>query len=327
MTNRFLFTGEESYSLTQELKKRKSAFLDKYGQEGIFEFAGDSLILADVQNAVMGGGMFVQKKLVLIHGIPKENDPAYKVSASIQNKVEERLMAVWERLPADHVVVLVCHKPDKRTKWWKFFEKNSTVKEFIPLKPNGAEKLIQQQLGSLISSDNAAHMVSLTGTSTWTIMNETKKLRLYATYHNLNSLTKEHIDSVVFHQWETNAFAVLDTLLTDKNTCLWLLTDLQKQQQDIFQTTGMLYRWLKIIIQIIDCNKKGITSSKEIAKTIKAPPFAVAKQMNQLKLYTQKEEAITTLFDSIVSLDSAIKTGRLPAEWFWVALKKTVYAV
>lgn len=93
-----------------------------------------------------------------------------------------------------------------------------------------------------------------------------------------------------------------------------MLTDLQKQQQDIFQTTGMLYRGLKIIIQIIDCGKKGITSSKEIAKTIKAPPFAVAKQMKHAKLYEEKEQAITTLFDNIVSLDSAIKTGRLPAE-------------
>lgn len=219
-TNRFLFTGEESYLLTRELKKWKGAFLDKYGQEGIFEFAGDSLQLADVQNAVMGGGMFVQKKLIIIHGVPKENNPAYKVPASTQKKVEERLMDVWEQVPADHVVVLVCHKPDKRTKGRKFFEKSSTVKSFTPLKPKGAEKLIQQQLGTLISSELSAHMVSLTGTSTRTIMNETEKLRLYATYHNLNTLTKDQIDSVVFHQGETNAFAVLDTLLIDKKTCL-----------------------------------------------------------------------------------------------------------
>lgn len=80
-------------------------------------------------------------------------------------------------------------------------------------------------------------MVTLTGTSVWTIVNESEKLRLYASYHDISKLTKEHIDTVVFHQGEANAFAVLDTLLTDKKKCIQVLDELQHQQQDIFQTT------------------------------------------------------------------------------------------
>lgn len=90
--------------------------------------------------------MFVQKKLIIVHGVPKENDPAYKISASVQKSVEERLMSVWETIPADHVMVLVCHKPDKRTKGRKFFEKNTTVKSFAPLSDNKAGKRIESEL-------------------------------------------------------------------------------------------------------------------------------------------------------------------------------------
>lgn len=327
MTNTFLFSWEESYSLTQELKKWKQAFLEKYGQEGIFEFAWDSMDLSVIQNAVMWWWMFVQKKLILIHWVPKKNDPTYKIPAWTQTAIETWLMWVWEQIPADHVVVLVCHKPDKRTKWWKYFEKNTTVKSFTPLKEKGATTLIQKQLWTLITASNAAHMVTLTGTSVRTIMHETEKLRLYASYHSISSLTKEHIDMVVFHQGEANAFGVLDTLLTDKTQCLTLLSELQQQQQDIFQTTWMLYWGLKIIIQMTDCLKKWITSSKEIASTIKAPPFAVAKQMKFADLYKEKSDQINTLFKEIVSIDRDIKTGKLPVEWFRVSLKTLVYAL
>lgn len=49
----FLFTGEEYTLLLQELTKRKSSFLEKYGEYGLFDFSSDALQIDQLQNALM----------------------------------------------------------------------------------------------------------------------------------------------------------------------------------------------------------------------------------------------------------------------------------
>lgn len=325
--NKFLFTWEESYSLTQELSKWKAGFLQKFGEQGLFEFKGDNVDLGVIQNTVMWWGMFSEKKLILIHWVPKENDPAYKIPAWIQNSVEEWLIKSRDSIPQDHIVALVCHKPDKRTKWWKFFEKNAEKKQFDPLKPNQIASKVSSLLWPLVKAPQASLIAQLVWTNMRNIVHECEKLSLYASYHQLSSLTDEVIKDIVYHQGDVNAFGLLDTLFTDKSKAIQTITDLQQSQQDIFQTTWMLYRGLKIIIQITDCLKRWITSSKEIASAIKAPPFAVSKQLKNRDLYLKNDARITWFFWTIMSLDHAIKTGRLPAEWFWVSLKSAVYGI
>jgi len=197
--------------------------------------------------------MFSTKKLIIIHWVPKENDPTYKVPAWIQNSIEDRLLKNRESIPADHIVALVCHKPDKRTKWRKYFEKNSEKKQFDPLKANQIAPIIREKLWSLITWPQAALIAQLVGTNVWNVIHECEKLSLYASYHEVSSLTDKQINDVVYHQWEVNAFALLDNLFTDKEKSIAFISKLQAAQQDIFQTTWMLYRWLKIIIQITDC--------------------------------------------------------------------------
>ncbi len=325
--NKFLFSWEESYGLTQELSKWKGWFLEKFWEQGLFEFKWDNIDLATIQNTVMWWSMFTQKKLIIIHWVPKENDPAYKIPVWIQNTVEERLIKNRENIPQDHIIALVCHKPDKRTRWWKFFEKNSEKKLFNPIKWAQVSSLVKTQLWWLISSQQAWLIAELVWNNVRNIIHECEKLWLYASFHWLTSLTDKHINDVVYHQWEVNAFALLDTLFTDKEKTINFIAKMQANQPDIFQTTWMLYWGLKIIIQITDCLKRWITNSKEIASTIKAPPFAVSKQMNMRDIYIKNEDRITAFFAKIVKIDHAIKTWRLPAEWFRVSLKQAIYNI
>lgn len=325
MNNKFLFTGEESYWLTQELAKWKTWFSEKHGEQWIFSYKWDNIDLSSIKNTLLWWGMFSAKKLVIIHWVPKENDTAYKIPTATQNSVEDRIIKNWETVDPEAIIVLVCHKPDKRTKWWKFFEKHSEVRKFDPLKPQQCKKKVASTLWSLINAEQSGMIVDLVWTNVRNLIHECEKLQFYAAYNNLQTVTNEQIASVVYHQWDTNAFALLDTLFTDKTQSLTILEKLQTAQQDIFQTTWMLYRWLKIVIQIIDCLKKWMSSGKDIAKTIKAPPFAVAKQMKMATTYRNNEQAITQFFETVVALDYQIKTWRLPAEWFRVSLKKAIY--
>ncbi len=78
----FLFTGEEYTLLLQELTKRKSSFLEKYGEYGLFDFSSDDLQIDQLQSALMSGGMFATKKLVIIRGIPLDSTPHNKAKTS-----------------------------------------------------------------------------------------------------------------------------------------------------------------------------------------------------------------------------------------------------
>jgi hypothetical protein len=52
--------------------RRKEGFSQKFGSESIFSFDFENLDVAMVKQAIYGGGLFVTKKMVLLHGVPYE---------------------------------------------------------------------------------------------------------------------------------------------------------------------------------------------------------------------------------------------------------------
>ncbi len=324
MSNKFLFTGEEPYMLHQELHKWKAAFLGKYGEQGLFHFTSDELDHGPIMQAILSGGMFTTKKLIIISWIPKDNTPSNKASAKSSERLEAALMKNWETLPEDSVVVLVSYKPDKRTKGYKFFANNSDVKEFKPLKEIELINFVKQRLGELVTSDIATLLVATVGTSLFHIANECDKLQIYAEYHKLKKLTPKDIESIVYAQSEINSFSILDNFFTNKKKTLELITKAQSQNQDMFQFLGMLYRWLKLVIQLVDQYRSGVTSGKEIASNIKMHPFAVAKQYSNIKSLNEHFTEIIKLYHSLLELDVSIKTWTLPPEAFWIEIKTLV---
>lgn len=275
----------------------------------------------------MWGWMFSEKKLIIIHWVPKENDPTYKIPASTQQSVESWLTTNRDKIPGDHFVILVCHKPDKRTTWRKFFEKNAEIKKFEPLHEKAAIWFVLHALWKGFSENQASFIVWLIWTSKWNLVHEIEKIKSYMHFHWLTSISDEHIDQIVYHQGWSNAFELLDTLFSDKKKSLTLITTIQSQQQDIFLFTWMLYRWLKIMIQMVDCFNKWMSSSKEIASTIKAPPFSVAKQMKYKQIYQDNYQRIVAFYTWLLDIDYSIKTWRLPAEWYWPSIKKLLMSV
>lgn len=324
MPHKFLFTWEDTYSLQQEVQKRKDAFLQKYGDQAFFSLAGDDIDSSSLLNVILWWGMFATKKLIILRGIPKDSLYPYSSTAWL-SKVEDALISHRDQIPEDHVVILTCAKPDKRTKGWKFFQQHADLKEFKALKEKDLRDLVHKQLSNLISIDQASYIVQLVWLSTWNIMHECEKLTLYADYNWIERLTNKQIENVVYHQWEINAFGVLETLFTDKETTIKQIEQLKAQWQDIFQMLWMLYRGLKLLLQMIDCFEHGIKQWKEIASRLSMHPFAVNKQLKKIPELQKKKQSIRWLFFDLVEIDSSIKTWKLPAEWFWSAVKTTVY--
>jgi DNA polymerase III delta subunit len=142
----FLFTGEEYTLLLQELSKRKSSFLEKYGEYGLFDFSSDSLQIDQLQSALMSGGMFATKKLVIIRGIPLDSTPHNKAKSSDIDRCFLLLESFIASNDAETIVVCISYKPDKRTKPYKWFATHAQLKEFPLLDEKQKIVYVQQQL-------------------------------------------------------------------------------------------------------------------------------------------------------------------------------------
>lgn len=324
MKNKFLFTGLEAYTLHTEIQKWKSAFLEKYGEQGLFVFKSNELDKGVITNCIFSGGMFATKKLIIIYGVPKDNYTPNKALASKISPIEEMLINKWEKIPAESVIILISYKPDKRTKAYKFFSKNAEVKTFTPLKWPQLSQFVQQQLWPLIDTSKANLIVSLVGNNLFNLAHECEKLQMYVQYHQLEKLDEKQIQEIVYAQAEIDSFKILDNLFTNKEKTLELITHYQEQNTDIFQFLGMLYRWLKMVLQMVNLHTQGITDSKEIASTLKIHPFAISKQNKNITILRANFSKIKNFYHTLLELDYNIKSGIYPAEGFWLKIKKMV---
>ena len=327
MSHKFLFTGLEVYTLHQEIQKWKSAFLQKYGEQGLFVFKSDDLDKATITNCIFSQGMFATKKLIIIYGVPRDNYQTNKALASKISPIEEMLIAKRDQIPTDSVVILVSYKPDKRTKGYKFFEKNAEVKVFKELKGVQLTQFVEKKLGSLVDNKHANLIVSLVGNNLFNLANECDKLALYAQYHQLDKLDASHIEQVVYAQAQIDSFKILDNLFTNKEKTLELISAYQEQSTDIFQFLGMLYRGLKMVIQMVDLHTQWITNSKEIASKLKIHPFAISKQNKNITTLRAHFSKIKSFYHDLLELDYNIKSWIYPAEGFWLEIKKMVWGL
>ena len=324
MSNKHFFTGECTYLVQAEIKKRKNAFVEKYGAEWVHIIHPDNYNLTTIQSALMGGGFFSTKSLTILYGLPRDNFPTNKVKAADATQIEDFLMKHREQITPENVILLVSYKPDKRTRSYKFFDKNSTKKEFKVPKGKALSSFVSAKLWSLISWSQADLIVSRVWDDLHNLSNEWDKLIQYADFHSLDKLTDEQIELVTYSQSQINSFDILDVLFTKPEKALHLIDRAQKEWSDMFMFLGMLYRGLKMILGMIDLHLDWVKSSKDIASKLKVHPFALMKQHKHIQTFVKLQPQIQSLYHKLLTIDREIKTGQIPAEAFWVNVKRSI---
>ncbi|MBP7061598.1 hypothetical protein KA037_00740 [Patescibacteria group bacterium] len=148
--NIFLFTGEEVYLLHQELHRWRQGFLEKYGPDTVFSFSFPEREPALAQQAIFAGGLFVDKKLIIINNLPTSTTD--KIDQASEKFVND-MMAMAGQIGPDTLLVFTSPVPDKRTKFTKFLLANAQVKEFKKLSSVALKNFIKQQLQSTTIDD------------------------------------------------------------------------------------------------------------------------------------------------------------------------------
>lgn len=153
---------------------------------------------------------------------------------------------------------------------------------------------------------------------------EADKLKTYAQYHDLKSVDKKTIDNIIYTETDANNFAVLDTLLTDKEQTLATIDIISENMVDRNEFAGMLYWGLKHMLQTLDLYEQGEKDSKQIASKIGIHFFPIIKNLKIIDQISAKKSRLVRMFDELMSLDMAIKSGQFPSEGFYTEIKKII---
>ncbi|HMT27415.1 MAG TPA: hypothetical protein PKD96_03855 [Candidatus Absconditabacterales bacterium] len=326
-----LFTGEVDYLLLEELKRYKVGFTKKFGKENIFEFFPDQFNPGQVINAIFGGGLFVTKKLVIIHGFPAETDKTKKIGADASEKFEQDFFKYFDHVSPDTVVIFVAASADKRTKSYKeLISKGATIKLFEKPKGDRAKTLsqyVKNRLGDLTDEKTAQQLVQQVGDNLYHLKNESEKIRAYCSYHKITKVDEILVDKIVFKNQEVNNFELFKRLFSDKRKVLSLIDEAKAEGTNWNLYLGLLLRGIKNILLTIDQYSLGQTSSFHIAGKIGGHPATIASMLKIIDTLLEKENSLKTVYKSLTALDLNIKNGKYPDSIFWPEVKKILYEI
>jgi len=154
LQNLYLFTGENHYELRTELNRRKDTFVQKFGADTVFSYHSEHWDAAAIRQSIFGGGLFVSKKLIIVHGIPQDTEGSNKLKVDQYEQLTEALMRT--AIPEDTHLICVSYVPDKRGRFYKYISKEGQVKEFKPLTGSALLKFVKQLAPELQLGEESA---------------------------------------------------------------------------------------------------------------------------------------------------------------------------
>ena len=316
----FFFTWDNVYTLRQDLQKWKISFVEKYWSDSLFVFNSENWDNGVVNQALYAWWLFVQKKLIIIEGVPKDLAQDWWIPQDRIDKFFADFEANQQYLTDDTIVVFFSYKPDKRTRMYKWLSENVQVKEYPMYKESQLKVFIKECLHPLtISSETLDYLLEKVWTDMFRLSSEIEKLKFVIKEWEV---TNQMIDTYCFWMVEENAFSIFDELFVSPVSAVKILENMQNEWKDWNAVLAPLLWSLKVILTVIDYANQWIKDSKLIASECKLPPFAIAKNMKNADLYLSHQDLLKNLFRTIIDTEYSIKTGKYPDNYFWVTLKK-----
>ena len=319
----FLFTGEESYLVEKEVTRWKKSFSAKYGTDNIKTYSMSNFSLNAISSDLFESGLFSEKKLLILYGVPDDTFSGHKMPAAITNELAETLEHKRDQISDDAIVMFVAYKPDKRKKLYKFLTWNVTKhQDFQPLKWKGLVNFLNAE-SDLLTEQTAELIVKKVGSSMARLMSELDKLIVYCAVHDISKVDEKIINKVVYGNVEADSFALMDYFYRDVNKSWKLIDQLRDDGVNWNQIIWTMYWGTKNMLLYVDCLKRKVWS-KDIAKEIWIHPFVIAKMSKYYKEIAQKSKAIEKMHRWLLELDYNIKSGKLSDTVFWLRLKGLV---
>lgn len=293
--------GEDSFSLLQEVKRWKAAFVDKHGDSDLEELDGETASIEQIISSISTLPFLSDMRLVILKNF---------LSGKKADEANELLPAL-EKLPDSTILVMVeLKEPDKRTSIFKKLTTLATNRLF--LKPKGVQlnTWIQRRAeshGGKLSPESAAYLASVIGDDLFALNQEVQKLSLYA---RGQAITREMVDELVTGNVQKSIFTLTDQL-AQKNYSGALLTleQLQEQGEDPAFIFSMIVRQFRLILEMKALSEQNLPPAM-MARKMAVHPFVISSSIRITKNFTY--DYLKKTLAGFLELDTRLKTGLIP---------------
>ena len=311
--NLFLFTGEETYLLSEQISSWKKAFVEKHGDINLEVLDTEEMPLNEVMAAINAMPFLGDKRLIFVYGLPvapPKRETAEPTKKDEKREAElEKLAEDLDDIPESSVVVFVQSKPDKRRAFYKKLTAMAEVKEFEPLAGQALLQWLQKrvtQKGGRIDLVSAEHLVSLVGQSLWRLASEVDKL---ASYSAGAPIDKPMIDKLVLPTLEANVFHLTDALgVRDHRKAVFHLHRALAAGESLRPVFYMIVRQFRLLLQgsgYQSLNPKA--NATAFAAALKLHPFVARNTMGQLRNFERQE--LERAYEELLQIDFKLKTS------------------
>ncbi len=313
--NIFLFTGEDTYLLHEQITAWKEAFVKKHGDINLAILDATETPLNEVMAAVNAIPFLGDKRLIFIYGLPDKPKTrnADKVSKADEKRDEElkKLEADLDDVPETSVVVFVQSKPDKRKSFYKKLTAKAEVKEFNPLGGQALYSWAMQRAGKLgakLDTYTAEYLTTQAGQNLWRLSTEIEKLVAYSAGE---PITRAMIDKLVVPTLEANVFKLTDALgVKDRRKAINQLHRSLAAGENLRQVFYMIVRQFRLLLQgsgYVSANKNPNPTG--FAASLKLHPFVARNTLGQVKNF--KGQELKKAYARLLEIDVDLKTSRI----------------
>lgn len=251
-----LLCGDNDYEIAQTIRRLKAEF------EGDAEVIdGATITNEQLYEITTATTLFASQRLVILSGL------------SEQKSTWVDIVPLFEKVPEQIHIILVEPKVDKRSKVYKWLQKNADVKEYKQYTDRDRQKVERwvmheaSKRGLRLTKKHAEQLVRRVGVSQWRLHDALEKLALVET------ITEEAILLYIEQHVQENVFELLETALRGDREGVLRMVETVRRQDDAYRVFGLLSSQVLQLAALATSNK----SAREVAGEIKASEYVLNK--------------------------------------------------
>lgn len=299
-----LYYGDNDYALTQTLWRMRDEFVEAHGEHSVAVVQGDSLSLVELPQLLQGASLFATSRLTIIHDA--------SANKSVWDELGDFLDGAGEL-----DLILVESKPDKRTRTFKWLQKNAEVREFRTLDEREVASWLRthaRTYGIELHHDEANFLVSYVGVDQWRLHHDVEKLALVG-----KPISLQLIEELIDPNPQATAFELLDAVIAGRRDHAMAKLSVVRRSEDPYKFIGLLVSQLYALAV---CKTADGKTSQAIASEAGLHPYVVQKTMPLARSLTTRE--LQAMVEHVARVDELIKTsGAEP----WTLIEMTIGAM
>lgn len=317
MENVFLFTGENSFTLREELSHWVTEFKERHGEENLSRLSASALTPSAFLNEIASSPFIAERRLVIVDDVPSFSSedssavPRQGSGSSSRRTASKGVLGMGPILAQVHpqvIVLFVAPKVDRRLSSTKELLALATVKTFAPVGGEALLRWVQEAFrgaGAATETAVPALLLRHVGEDQRRLSQEIAKLSLFATGR---TVTARDIDMLVFPSAEQTVWRLLDLLGEGRAQEAVLYCRQLIRAGEGAQGIWNIFLWMVTsLVQVVSAVGEGSVSIQGIMQST-GVKFGAARSLLPLARSCRLTQ-LTALLLRVTDAEISLKTG------------------